>query len=350
MIKVAIDSGPTTSGDKLRGIGIHTSELIKHLRNIKDLKVDLVDFKNTNLGEFDIIHYPKFNPYFISLPFKKIGKTVITIHDLIYLLYPKAYPPGIKGSLKFWLQKVLIKNVDAVITISETSKKDIIRFLDIPSELINVIYLAPLSIYRKVDAQHRLLAVKRSYHLPDKFVLYVGDVNYNKNLSGLAEACKIAKIPLVIVGKQAASTDFDSNHPENKPLVNFLNRYGNDKDIIRLGYVPNEDMVVIYNLASIYCQPSFYEGFGLPILEAFACETPVVASKISAHLEIAGDSALFADPKDPNDMAKKITMMLKDNKLKLEYINRGSSKVKNYSWEKTARETFRVHQKVLGMV
>ena len=121
MIKVAIDSGPTTTNEKLRGIGIHTQELVKYLKSIRDLKVDVVDFKNTDLSGFDIIHYPKFNPYYISLPFKKIGKTIITIHDLIYLLYPKAYPSGIKGALKYWLQKILIRQVDAVITISETS-------------------------------------------------------------------------------------------------------------------------------------------------------------------------------------------------------------------------------------
>src|SRR4030042_1905535 len=308
------------------------------------------DFKNINLSSFDIIHYPKFHPFFISLPFKKIGKTVITIHDLIYLIYPKAYPPGIKGTIRFWIQKYLIKKVDAIITISATSKKDIVRILGIPQEKVHVVYLAPKEIFKKIEANHRLLAIRRKYRLPEKFVLYVGDMNYNKNISTLADACKIAKIPLVIVGKQAIETNFDKTHPENKPFANFLDKYQNDKEIIRLGFVPDEDMVVIYNLASVYCQPSFYEGFGLPILEALACGTPVVASRIPAHMEIAGDSALFADPKDPNDMAKKITMMLKDNKLKLEYINRGSSKEKNYSWEKTARETFRVHQKVLGMV
>src|SRR4030043_779664 len=189
MIKVAIDSGPTTSGDKLRGIGVHTSELIKYLRNINDLKVDLVDFKNTNLSEFDIIHYPKFHPFFISLPFKKIGKTVITIHDLIYLIYPKAYPPGIKGTIRFWIQKYLIKKVDAIITISATSKKDIVRILGIPQEKVHVVYLAPKEIFKKIEANHRLLAIRRKFRLPEKFVLYVGDVNYNKNISTLADAC-----------------------------------------------------------------------------------------------------------------------------------------------------------------
>ena len=109
-------------------------------------------------------------------------------------------------------------------------------------------------------------------------------------------------------------------------------------------------MVVIYNLASVYCQPSFYEGFGLPLLEAFACGTPVVASKISAHMEIAGDSVLYVDPKDSGDMAEKITMMIKDDKLKQEYIKKGSAKVKKYSWDKTASETYKVYQKVLARV
>ena len=272
----------------------------------------------------------------------------MTIHDLIYLIYPSHYPAGIKGNLRYGIQKFLVKKMDAIITISETSKKDIVRFLGIPQERISVIYLAPREIFKPVEDKSLLGKIREKYNLPEKFVLYVGDVNYNKNILGLAEACHLAKLPLVIVGKQAASDDFDRTHPENKSLVELLRKYGDDKDVIRLGFVEDADLVGIYNLATLYCQPSFYEGFGLPVLEAFASGCPVVAAKSQSIVEIGEPACLFADPGDPDDIAKKISMVLEDSELREQLIETGNVLVKNYSWAKTARETAEVYKKVLG--
>lgn len=348
MIKVAIDTGPLKSGDAVRGIGVHTKLLVEYLKSLKDIKIDLVDITSADLSGYDIIHYQKFHPYVMSIPFFKKGKSILTIHDLIYLIYPKAYPPGIKGKIKYWLQKLLVKRMEAIITISETSKKDIVRFLGIPQEKIQVIYLAPPEIFRPITDGKSLTATKRKYHLPDRFVLYVGDVNYNKNILGLIRACKMAKVPVVIVGKQAASKDFDPNHIENRPLVTLIKKYKDDKSVIRLGFVEDTDLVRIYNLASLYCQPSFYEGFGLPVLEAFASGVPVVASKTQALVEIGEPACLFADPKDPRDIGEKISMILEDENLRNQLIETGKVFVKNYSWEKTVRQTADVYRLVAG--
>lgn len=347
MIKAAIDSGPTKSGDALRGIGVHTVNLVKYLRKIKDLDVDVVDFSKVDLGRYDIAHYQKFHPYFFSFPFSRKTKIILTIHDLIYLIYPKHYPPGIKGRLRFLLQKLLLTKADAVITISETSKKDIVRFLGIPQGKIHVIYLAPRKIFKPIADQKILTRIKDKYNLPERFVLYVGDVNYNKNVLGLCKACKLAKTPLVIAGKQAASKDFDRAHPENKPLVRLLKDYGEDPDVMRIGFVPDEDLVGVYNLANIYCQPSFYEGFGLPVLEAMASGCPVVASRTQALVEIAEPGAIFADPKDSVDIAEKISLLLKDSTLRTQLIETGKVIVKKYSWDKVARDTHNVYKEVL---
>jgi glycosyltransferase involved in cell wall biosynthesis len=267
---------------------------------------------------------------------------------LIYLIYPKHYPAGIKGKLIYLLQKFLVRKMDAIITISETSKKDIVRFLGIPQGKIFAIHLAQREIFRVIEDKEQLERIKRKYSLPQKFVLYVGDVNYNKNILGMVGACKKAKIPVVIVGKQAVSTDFDREHIENRFLRTLLERYGDDKDVIRLGFVDDNDLVGIYNLASLYCQPSFYEGFGLPLLEALASGCPIVAAKTQALVEIGEPAVLFFDPKSPNDMVEKILMVLTDNELREQLIETGKVLVKNYSWDRVARKTAEVYRKVAG--
>ena len=131
-MKVAIDSGPTKSGDAVRGVGAYTKELIRALDNeskkVKNIEISAADFGAADLTKYDLVHYPFFNPFFITLPTKKPTKVVVTIHDLIPLVYPKQYAPGIRGKLRFTVQKYLVNKLDGVITVSETSKKDIVRF------------------------------------------------------------------------------------------------------------------------------------------------------------------------------------------------------------------------------
>ncbi len=336
--KVAIDTGPLTSDHKVRGIGVMTKELIEALGK----NIEAVDFSKTDLSKYDVVHYPYFHPHFLTLPKKKPSKKVIvTIHDLILLIYPKQYPPGVKGKLRFLEQKRRLKSVDAIITISETSKKDIVRFLRVNPDKIHVIYLAPKKIFKKLE-------IRKRYNLPKHFVLYVGDVNYNKNILGLTKACLLAKLPLVIVGKQAAKENFDRDHPENRSFAEFLNRYQDDLNIIRLGFVPDEDLVAIYNLATVYCQPSFYEGFGLPVLEAMACGTPVVASRIQAHVEVAGSAAIYANPKKPKDLADKIKKVVDNNTLREKLIKKGSRKAKEYSWRKAAKKNIKIYSSIVS--
>ena len=350
-MKVAIDSGPLVTGHAVRGIGAHTGHLIKHLKKIKDVEVDVIDFSKNDLSKYDIAHIPNFNPFFLTLPFKKPSKKVVlTIHDLIPLVYPKHYPPGIKGRLNFFIQKILLKNVDAIITISETSKKDICRLMDVSPDKVKIIYLAPREVFREIKDESLLQKIRDKYSLPEKFVLYVGDVNYNKNLFGLAEACKQANIPLVIVGKQAKSEEIGRKHIENRPFVRFLHKFGADPSIIRVGFVPDEDLAVIYNLATLYCQPSFYEGFGLAVLEAFASGCPVISSKVQALVEIGEPACVFFDPKDPKNMAEKISTVLADEDLRNQLTETAKVFVKNYSWEKTARETANVYKKVANEI
>jgi len=122
--------------------------------------------------------------------------------------------------------------------------------------------------------------------------------------------------------------------------------FKNENGIIRLGFVPDSDLIPIMNLATVYCQPSYYEGFGLGVVHAFACGVPVVASKTQALVEVSGDASLFTDPFNPKDMASKIKMLLDNPSLRAQYIRRGNERLKKYSWEKTAKKTINVYEKV----
>jgi len=364
-MRVAIDTGPLTSGHSIRGIGVHTRLLLEHLQKIKGLDVEAVDFSKTDLSKYDIAHYQFFHPYFVFLPFFKKTKTVITIHDLIPLIYPDRYPPGVKGKMKFWLNKILMKQIDAIITISETSKKDIVRFLGVDPSKVYVVYLSAKSVFKKISDKNKLDRVKKKYNLPSKFVLYVGDINYNKNIPTLIKAAKKINLPLVISGKQALDIEtqgmgindirgikdwvrfiFNKPHPELSHFRQILKAYDSNKDILRLGFAPDEDLVCVYNLATVYCQPSFYEGFGIPVLEAFSSSVPVVLSRTQALAEIAGDAALYFDPHNYKDLAQKLDKVIKDKKLSEDLVRKGAKRSKDFSWDKTAEGTFQVYKKV----
>ncbi len=340
-MKIAIDIGSLSTGDSIRGIGVYTRELISALEEIQNdgkdgFEIHPIDYFNHQpsiISHFDAVHFTRFNPYRISVPYKKPKGTkfVLTIYDLIPLIYPKHYPSGIKGWIRWQINKYLIrKNIDALITISETSKKDICRFIGVDPNKVFPIHLAPRTVFRKLEIRNSDLVIKKRHELPDHFALYVGDVNYNKNIPNLVKACKLAGIKLVIAGKQAAEIEkIDLDHPENRHLKSVK-----WDDVQRLGFVADEELVSLYNLADVYIQPSFYEGFGLPLLEAIACGTPVAVSKNQCHVEILGSEFNYVDPSDPASIAKGI---LEPNVKK--------TLPRQYSWAKTAKETFKIYSK-----
>jgi glycosyltransferase involved in cell wall biosynthesis len=339
IIKIAIDSSPLTSGHAVRGIGVNTRELLQGFKLVphKDIQIAEVDFSKDNLSKYDIVHYQYFRPYFVDMPFTKPAKKVVlTIHDLIPLIYPEHYPSGTRGGLNWQINKYLVKkNVDAIITISETSKKDICRFVGIDPKKVFVTYLAARPMFHKLKVSKKwcdswLMEID-GRRVPKRYALYIGDVNYNKNIPNLVKACEIAKIPLVIAGKQVYQIEkMDLDHPELSHLKNI-----NWSNVIRLGFVPDEILVELMNFATVYIQPSLYEGFGLPALEAIASGTPMAVVKSQCMVEILGNDFSYCDPTDAKSMAKTILNPNRNKKLP-----------RDYSWEKTARETLEVYQRV----
>jgi glycosyltransferase involved in cell wall biosynthesis len=369
-MKIAVDSGPLSNGHSVRGIGTYTRELTKHLKvyekKVKGLHVDLFDFaKDQRLLHtgYDVVHFTTFNPFTMSLPEKLPNHSVVTIHDFIPFLYPKHYPSGVKGAICWYKQKEQLKKMSAIIVNSETTKKDVVRFTGISQSDIFVTHLASRTQIKKIS-KLGLSKIRIKYKLPQHFVLYVGDVNYNKNITSLIKACGIVNIPLVICGKSALEIgnvhknmqtkgvqDTVRNllgmpHPERSHEKEIIDALKENPNVIRLGFVEDNDLANIYNIATIYCQPSYYEGFGIPVCEAQICGIPVVCSKTQALVEVTKDTALYFDPYDVDDMALKISSLIDDYSLRSQKAREGLKNASNYSWMKTTLSTLAVYKSV----
>jgi len=348
-MKVAIDLTPLYSAHQFRGIGFYTKRLLEVMEKIAPKKgIELEFVKSTDkllFVEADVIHFPYFSPFFLTLPGKKLAKSVVTIHDLIPIKYLEHYLPGIRGKLRWEIQKRRLKKVEAVITDSGYWREEIPNLSGFPKEKIFVIPLAAGEEFKRLEIKKlRNLGVKEKYQLPDNFVLYVGDVNWNKNVEGLIKAfakskIKIQNLKLVLVGKAFEDRDLKETNSILQ-LIKELNLINQTKI---LGYVPTEDLVGIYNLATVFCLPSFSEGFGLPVLEAMACGCPVVAGRTSSLPEICDEAAVLVDPYDINDIARGIKKAI-ENKEKLK--EKGIKQAEKFSWQQTANLTLEVYEKV----
>ncbi|MBU2577823.1 glycosyltransferase family 4 protein [Patescibacteria group bacterium] len=340
MIRVGIDLSPLDDQSKYRGIGKYTERLVGALKKVSD--IELIDYsKEKNV---DLIHYPFFDFFFLTLPLFKPKKTVVTIHDCIPLAFPDQYPPGVKGRSKFLIQRTSLTNASAVITDSENSKNDIVKYLNYPTEKIHVVYLAADSSFGVVKNVKEKNEIRKKYKLPKKFVLYVGDVNYNKNLPSLIKAFSQVrdKADLVLVGKSFENKNLN----EVKEILSLIKELGLEEKVHFTGYVADADLKVIYNLASVYCLVSLYEGFGLGVLEAMSCGCPVVTSNLSSLPEAVGDSALLIDPYSIDEISKAIKKFLDSKKEREEYTKKGIKRAGLFSWRKVAEETAEVYKKV----
>lgn len=346
MIKVAVDTSALFGPSKFRGIGKYTAKLIESLE--LNNRVEVIGFRDGNVPEnVDIVHYPYFDFFFLTLPLRRRHKTIVTIHDCIPLVFPKYYPPGIKGKVNFFIQRLSLENISAILADSESSKNDIFRYLGVPSEKIQVVYLAPDPIYQRITDKAFLKLMAEKYRLPEEFVLYVGDVNYNKNLSGMVKAVKLIKnlkLDLVLVGKS-----FENNElSEVKNLKKLIDGLGLKERVKILGFVPDKDLMGIYNLAEVFCMASHYEGFGLQILEAMASGCPVVTGNVSSMPEVAGGAAVLVNPYKIEEIAVGIEKLIRDDEFRSKIINTGYKRASEFSWQKTAKETIKIYEKVLA--
>lgn len=287
------------------------------------------------VGSVDVFHSPDH-----VFPACKKIPTVLTIHDLAFLLYPENYTRINRAYLSAMVPQS-VKQAASIIAVSKQTKEDLVRMVGVPEERISVIYNGIESNFRPMT-RDECEATWQKYSLPKGgYLLYVGTLEPRKNIAGLIRAyAKIQKNPgisqrLVICGGLGWLY---------RELFGLVNELGLRKEIIFTGHVPNKDLPAIYCGAELLVYPSIYEGFGLPVLEAMACGTPVITSNVSSLPEVAGDAALLISPNDVEELTEAINRLLSDSELRKEFAKRGLERAKLFSWEKTARETLQVYK------
>lgn len=353
-MKIAINTHPLKSGHKDRGIGFYTNGLTEKLKEDKEIEVS--EFTNVSeVRDVDLVHYPWFDFFFHTLPINRKFKTIVTVHDVIPLIPPKYYPVGLRGKINFILQKLALRNCQAIITDSEVSKKDITKYLNINQKKITVVHLAAAENFRQLN-DAKLINIQRKYNLPKRFLLYVGDANWVKNLpfliegfNGLIKISSFEDIKLVLIGKVFLKKVENIDHPELQSL-RMVNKLIIDLDlddkVIRPGDLDLEALIAFYNLASVYIQPSFYEGFGLPILEAFSCGTPVLSSDRGSLPEVGGEAAVYFDPTNIVQFVSILKEILQNKSLQDKLSKLGFERARNFSWERVAKETKKVYSSI----
>ena len=267
-------------------------------------------------------------------------KTVITVHDMIPRIFPQFCGSPYK-ELFLSQSPQAIATCDHIITVSENSKKDILQYNDIPSEKISVIAEAPKHHCRPLPAKMCEDYLNSKYHIKPPFFLYVGGFNRRKNVSGLIRGYASIyrqfpqKCPLIIIGPES------NRRKELEKLAEELNLC---PYVYFPGYVPNGELPFFYNICEAFLYPSFYEGFGLPPLEAAACKSAVITSNRSSLREVMADGALYIDPADTGEIGNQLLALAKDEKQKRTMAQKAYLRSKEFSYQKTAEATAAIYE------
>ncbi len=302
------------------------------LWTIFGLSKRLIKEKNLDLF-FSPTHYA---PIFLSC------SQVISILDVSYKHFPEMFPKKDLLKLAIW-GKFSINNAEKIITISNSSRDDIINEYKVPKSKVEVI---PVGIKEvKVSKMDKSDFIKK-YNLSNPYVLFVGTLQPRKNITKLIEAFSELKtenlkpktdLDLVIVGRKG--WDFEN-------ILSAPKKFNIEDKVKFLDNVTNEDLPLFYKNAEIFVLPSLYEGFGLPILEAMQNDCPVVASNISSLPEAGGNAALYFDPNNAEDIAKTIEKVVSDKRLREDMIRKGKEQIKKFSWEKSAHEVIKIFESI----
>jgi glycosyltransferase involved in cell wall biosynthesis len=369
-VRIAIDAR------KLRdyGIGTYVRNLLRHLARI-DRATEYVLFTQpadielgSELGEnfrtvveragaysvkeqltipmdlrregIDLFHAPHY-----VLPPLTPCKSVVTIHDCIHLRFPQYLPNRFAYAYARSSLWVATHRASRVLTVSEASKRDILRYFHVPEAKIDVIYNAIDDRLGEPLCDEEIAQVRERYQLTDPFVLYAGNIKPHKNLERLIEAFHMFRrggfeqVKLLIIGDEIS---------QYATLRRAVHRHKLHKHVRFFGFVPDKTLAALYRLASVFVFPSLYEGFGLPPLEAMASGTPVITSNVSSLPEVVGDAALLIDPYDSAEIANAIRRVLTEPALAADLRQRGLARVKDFSWERSVARVRDIYQEVLS--
>jgi glycosyltransferase involved in cell wall biosynthesis len=272
-----------------------------------------------------------------AIPLIHPKKTVVTIHDLAWKFYPETFTKFMRNFLE-WSTGFAASKASNIISVSESTKRDLVKFYGVDEKKVSVVYHGYENLNTKIQEPNKSQIINSKFKIPDKFVLFLSTLQPRKNLEGLIDAFKMLKtehseLPhkLVVVGRLGWKFE------------KILEKIENNKElVIYLNYVSDADRLQILKSADLFILPSFYEGFGMPILEAFSMGVPVVASNTSSMPEVAGDAAEYFDPNNLESIKKALFKVLTNNQLQDSLKEKGYERLKQFSWEKCAQETLKI--------
>lgn len=298
--------------------------------------------RDVSRAELSIFHSPS---YVVPLLFSQ--NSVVTMHDLIPLLFPDNLQTKAAQISYISMIRLAVKRSSRIIAVSEHTKSDLVQHLGVPEEKLTTIYEAAEGNYRVINDTEKIEQALRHYGVKKPYFLWVGNYKPHKNVVRLIEAFsklqkkeKLDDLSLVLVGPR------DKRFPEAPKLISKL---GMEDRIRQTGFVLEEDLVCLYSAATAFVLPSLYEGFGLTVLEAMACGTPVICSNSSSLPEVAGEAACFIDPNDSESITIAMKRILDDSMLSEALSKKGLKQAGKFSWMKTAQQTLAVYERVAEM-
>jgi glycosyltransferase involved in cell wall biosynthesis len=287
----------------------------------------------------DLFHAPHY-----VLPPLTPCRSVVTIHDCIHLRFPQYLPSRLGYAYARSSMWVAAHRSARVLTVSEASKRDILRYFRIPESKITVIYNAIDERFSEQPPADEVMRVQERYQLYDPFILYAGNIKPHKNLERLIEAFDIIRhgelkdAKLLIIGDEIS---------KYATLRRTVHRYKLHKHVRFFGFVPDATLAILYRLARVFVFPSLYEGFGLPPLEAMASGTPVITSNVSSLPEVVGDAAMLIDPYEPDAIAGAIRRVMVDERLRDDMRERGLARAREFSWARSIRRVREIYDEIL---
>jgi glycosyltransferase involved in cell wall biosynthesis len=372
-VRIAFDGTTLTPGRT--GVGCYTEHLLHHLaREVESTGDELVVVSNQPidttypLPRHVTVHDRRRFPLRIAwmqllagrvledvradvahftngmVPLGTGAARVVTIHDMSLKLHPECHPLR-RRVINRPLISVAARVADAIVAVSNSARDDLLRFHNVSADRISVVHEAAGPDFRPIRDRVTRDRIRLRYGLPERFVLYVGAIEPRKNLPRLVEAFAQAR-------RQGIAHDLVCVGPygwSSRDLYDRVDRLGLRRVIHFTGYVPAEDLPAIYSLSELFVFPSIYEGFGLPVIEAMACGTPVITSNTSSLVEIAADAAETVDPRDGDALASALVALATSVERRHDLGLRGIERAQQFSWSRTAKEMLALYRRVTGV-